>query len=154
MTVKVRLAEIDAPEKAQPFGQRRRQALGALCFKRQATVSVQTKDRYGRSVARVECAGNCWARGDECACDAAWSRRRPRIVAFRELIRIKHPAIGASRLAFNPTDHRGGGGGRPSLARSMCEVFSTTWVASMPHDGEFRLFVLACESVSLGMARS
>lgn len=56
-TVKVRLAEIDAPEKAQPFGQRSRQALAALCFKRPARVSVQTIDRYGRSVARVQCDG-------------------------------------------------------------------------------------------------
>lgn len=56
-TVKVRLAEVDAPEKAQPFGERSKQALAALCFKRQARVSVQTKDRYGRSVAHVECEG-------------------------------------------------------------------------------------------------
>ncbi len=55
--VKVRLAEIDAPEKAQPFGNRSRQHLAALCFQQQATIRPATTDRYGRTVARVECRG-------------------------------------------------------------------------------------------------
>lgn len=55
--VKVRLAEIDAPEKAQPFGNRSRQHLAALCFQQQATIRPATIDRYGRTVARVECRG-------------------------------------------------------------------------------------------------
>lgn len=55
--VKVRLAEIDAPEKAQPFGNRSRQHLAALCFQQQATIRPTTRDRYGRTVARVECQG-------------------------------------------------------------------------------------------------
>lgn len=53
--VKVRLAAIDAPEKAQPFGQRSRQHLADLCFKTEATITPKTKDRYGRTVADVEC---------------------------------------------------------------------------------------------------
>ena len=53
----VRLAEIDAPEKAQAFGQRSRQNLARLCFGEVATIRVQTVDRYGRTVARVECHG-------------------------------------------------------------------------------------------------
>ncbi|MBL0422390.1 thermonuclease family protein [Ramlibacter sp. AW1] len=55
--VKVRLAEIDAPEKKQPFGHRSRQALADLCFRRSARLRVVTSDRYGRAVARVECGG-------------------------------------------------------------------------------------------------
>ena len=43
--VKVRLAEIDAPEKQQPFGQRSRQSLGDICFQKQATIQEQSKDR-------------------------------------------------------------------------------------------------------------
>lgn len=55
--VKVRLAEIDAPEKAQPFGNRSRQHLATLCFQQMATIRQTAKDRYGRTVARVECQG-------------------------------------------------------------------------------------------------
>ncbi|MGX5661600.1 thermonuclease family protein [Diaphorobacter nitroreducens] len=55
--VKVRISAIDAPEKAQPFGQRSRQNLAELCFQQQATITTKTKDRYGRSVADVECRG-------------------------------------------------------------------------------------------------
>lgn len=53
--VKIRLAEIDAPEKGQPYGQRSKQHLSDLCFKQQATIAPRTHDRYGRTVARVQC---------------------------------------------------------------------------------------------------
>lgn len=55
--IKVRLAEIDAPEKRQAFGNRSKQHLAELCFKRSAAVLPQAIDRYGRTVARVECDG-------------------------------------------------------------------------------------------------
>lgn len=55
--VKVRIAEIDAPERAQPFGQVSRQALADLCFQQTATIRAEKRDRYGRTVARVECRG-------------------------------------------------------------------------------------------------
>lgn len=35
--VKIRLAEIDAPEKAQPFGQRSKQSLFELCYRKKQT---------------------------------------------------------------------------------------------------------------------
>lgn len=52
---KIRLAEIDAPEKRQAFGERSRQSLAELCAGVEAQAMVQTVDRYGRSVARVRC---------------------------------------------------------------------------------------------------
>ena len=55
--VTVRLAEIDAPEKRQPFGEASRQSLASLCFQKSAAITPTTKDRYGRTVARVACAG-------------------------------------------------------------------------------------------------
>jgi len=54
---KIRLAAIDAPEKAQAFGQRGKQKLSELCYGKSATVNVVTTDRYGRSVGDVDCAG-------------------------------------------------------------------------------------------------
>lgn len=54
---KIRLAAIDAPEKAQPFGQRGKQKLSEICFGKNASVIVVSTDRYGRSVGDVDCAG-------------------------------------------------------------------------------------------------
>lgn len=56
-TISVRLAEIDAPEKKQPFGQRSKQSLSELCYLKQSKITPLTKDRYGRTVAHVECNG-------------------------------------------------------------------------------------------------
>lgn len=55
--VKVRISGIDAPEKAQPFGQHSRQALADLCHRESATIKPATRDRYGRTVAEVQCKG-------------------------------------------------------------------------------------------------
>lgn len=55
--LRVRLAEIDAPESAQAFGSRSKQSLSDLCYRATATLLVQDVDRYGRLVAAVECGG-------------------------------------------------------------------------------------------------
>lgn len=55
--IRVRLAEIDAPEKRQAFGQRSKQSLSDLCYQQPAQLQIVTTDRYGRAVARVTCAG-------------------------------------------------------------------------------------------------
>jgi micrococcal nuclease len=55
--LKIRLANIDAPEKKQAFGQRSKQSLSDLCWKRDATYAAQTIDKYGRTVAVVTCDG-------------------------------------------------------------------------------------------------
>ena len=56
-TITIRLAEIDAPERGQPFSPRSKQHLAFLCFRKEAEVRAKTTDRYGRTVARVTCAG-------------------------------------------------------------------------------------------------
>lgn len=51
---RVRLAEIDCPEKSQPFGNNAKQFASDLCFAQQVTVTVHGKrDRYGRIVGTV-----------------------------------------------------------------------------------------------------
>jgi micrococcal nuclease len=49
--VKVRLADIDAPESKQPFGSRSKQALSDLCYRKDARLETQGQDRYGRTIA-------------------------------------------------------------------------------------------------------
>ena len=51
--VKVRLAEIDAPEKAQPFGNKSKQALSALVYGKAVLVVEQGHERYKRTIGRV-----------------------------------------------------------------------------------------------------
>jgi len=53
--IKVRLAEIGAPELRQASGNRSRQSLADLCFQQSAKVEQIARDRYGRSVGKVEC---------------------------------------------------------------------------------------------------
>jgi micrococcal nuclease len=55
--IRVRLAEIDAPETGQAFGERSKQHLADLCFLRGAAIMPRTKDRYLRTVAEVSCEG-------------------------------------------------------------------------------------------------
>lgn len=50
--VKVRVAEIDAPERGQPYATRSRQRLASLIFQKEVTVNVQVVDRYDRPVGR------------------------------------------------------------------------------------------------------
>ena len=50
---RVRLAEIDAPESKQPYGNKAKQELSSLIFGKMVTVNIQDTDRYGRTVGRV-----------------------------------------------------------------------------------------------------
>src|SRR5262249_19867689 len=56
--VKVRLADIDAPESKQPLGSRSKQALSDVCYRKDARLETQGRDRYGRTIATVYCAGS------------------------------------------------------------------------------------------------
>lgn len=51
--IKIRLAEIDAPEKNQPFGQKSKQMLSDLVFDKEVIVLKQDTDRYGRTVGKI-----------------------------------------------------------------------------------------------------
>ncbi|WP_237760775.1 thermonuclease family protein [Legionella rubrilucens] len=55
--IKIRLTEIDAPEKSQPFGNKSKQSLAKLCFNKMAIVTTQKRDQYGRVLGRVSCNG-------------------------------------------------------------------------------------------------
>jgi hypothetical protein len=48
--VKVRLAGIDAPELAQPYGQKAKQALSDRAYGKEARVESAGPDRYGRTL--------------------------------------------------------------------------------------------------------
>ena len=58
---KIRLQGIDAPEKAQPFGQRSKENLSRLVFNKDVRVEWDKRDRYKRIVGKV------WVQPSSCA---------------------------------------------------------------------------------------
>lgn len=55
--LKIRLAQIDAPESRQAFGAASKQALSELIYNKNVSIETETVDRYGRTVATVLHAG-------------------------------------------------------------------------------------------------
>ncbi len=51
--VKIRLAQIDAPESAQAFGQQSKQSLSDIVFNKTVKVEKETIDKYGRTVGTI-----------------------------------------------------------------------------------------------------
>lgn len=54
---KVRLAEIDAPEKAQAFGETSKRSLSEMVLDKQIVFTTQAVDKYGRLVAHLNVGG-------------------------------------------------------------------------------------------------
>jgi endonuclease YncB( thermonuclease family) len=51
--LRIRLAEIDAPERGQPYGTKAKQALNDLAFGKSARVVEVDRDRYSRTVGQL-----------------------------------------------------------------------------------------------------
>jgi endonuclease YncB( thermonuclease family) len=96
--LKVRLAAIDAPESHQPYGQRSKQALSALCYMEQARILPRDIDRYGRTVARVKCRGQDAGR-HQVAGGWAWVYERYTTKDDAALSKLQHDAR-AQRLGL------------------------------------------------------
>ena len=54
---KIRLIGIDAPEKAQDFGQKAKTSLSAMAFNQDATAECRKRDRYRREICVVSVGG-------------------------------------------------------------------------------------------------
>ncbi len=84
--IKVRLANIDAPEKAQPFGMESRQALLNRVLQKQVHVNSQAMDSYGRMVAEISVAGRS-VNEEQVRNGMAWEyshfHRNPRYLALQ-----------------------------------------------------------------------
>lgn len=68
---KIRLDEIDAPEKKQPFGTRAKQALSEKIGEKEVRIVWAKKDRYGRILGRVYC-GDRWINREMVGDGFAW----------------------------------------------------------------------------------
>jgi endonuclease YncB( thermonuclease family) len=92
--VRVRLMEIDAPEKRQAFGHGSQQSLASLCFGKDATIDARGRDRYGRTLARATCAG-VDVNAEQVRRGMAWVYDK--YVTDRSLYRIQEEARAARR---------------------------------------------------------
>ncbi|EFS2159957.1 nuclease [Escherichia coli] len=72
---RVRLAEIDTPEKKQPYGSKAKQVLSDLVFGRMLKVERIDKDRYGRLVANLYVDGK-WVNAEMVRSGSAWVYRQ------------------------------------------------------------------------------
>ena len=55
--LRVRLTEIDAPERTQPYSRLSANSLKEICVGKPAKMRIQSTDKYGRTLARVICDG-------------------------------------------------------------------------------------------------
>jgi endonuclease YncB( thermonuclease family) len=74
-SIKVRLVEIDAPESKQAFGNRAKQSLAELCFKKPVVVMDKGHDRYKRTLGRLICDG-VDANAEQVKRGMAWAYRK------------------------------------------------------------------------------
>lgn len=113
--VKVRLAEIDAPEKSQAFGQRSKQSLSDMVFGKTVRVEQQDVDRYGRVVGRIFI-GATDVNAEQVRQGMAWVYRR--YARDKSLFTIEQEAKEARRGLWSdphpmpPWEYRHGGRGK------------------------------------------
>lgn len=106
--VQIRLADIDAPELGQPFGQAAKRELSTLCFNRSAKVQARTVDLYGRTVGVVSCEGKDASR-EMVRHGMAWAYRaylkRPELVPLEDAAKGSHAGLWA-QPAVAPWEYR------------------------------------------------
>ena len=105
----VRLRDIDAPELTQPYSRRATRSLESLCVGHTARLLDRGFDRYGRTLARVQCAG-VDASEEQVRRGYAWVLLRytnePRLVALESEARHSRRGLWRQRDPVAPWDFR------------------------------------------------
>lgn len=91
---KIRLAEIDTPEKGQPYGQKAKGALSDLVFGKMVSVDVVTTDKYGRLVGHIYL-NDLHINKEMVRLGAAWAYRQ--YLKDKSFLDIEEEARGAKR---------------------------------------------------------
>jgi endonuclease YncB( thermonuclease family) len=73
--IRVRMSNIDTPEKAQPYGQAAKQALSDLIFSKQVRIESPGTDKYRRTLGQVY-VGDVYVNKEMVAQGAAWVYRQ------------------------------------------------------------------------------
>lgn len=109
--IKIRLADIDAPEKHQPFGRKAKQLLAKLSFQKQVTVNISKTNRYGRSIGRISIE-NTNINSELVAKGMAWVYTKytddQKLIALEQLARNSKLGLWAANKPIPPWDWRKG----------------------------------------------
>lgn len=104
-STRLRLAEVDAPEKKQSFGRRSEQSLRALLGERPITVTWDKVDRYGRPIVQVYAEG-IDVNAEQVGRGFAWVYRRyaknPRLYVLENGARLERRGLWADPSPVEP----------------------------------------------------
>lgn len=107
--LRIRFAQIDAPEKAQPFGQVAKRALSDLIYQQRVRLVIYEKDRYGRYVADVY-VGEVNVNKQMVANGLAWAYkeylRDNDYLLLEQDARTRHLGLWADKHPVYPSDYR------------------------------------------------
>lgn len=122
-THRIRLTGIDAPEKAQPFGQRSKEHLSDVVFGKQVEVQAGKSDKYGRTVGKVVVQG-VDANLEQVKAGFAWHYKqyaaeqsvsdRALYSSAEEKARIAHLGLWHDAKPMPPWEWRHGGKNQPT----------------------------------------
>lgn len=138
--VRVRLAQIDAPEKRQAFGTRARQALSSLTFRHDVTVIEGGPDRYGRTIGTVY-VGALNVNNELVRQGMAWAYRRyvtdPAVIQIEAEARSAKRGLWADPSPVPPWDFRHNWPAHPGNAGAglSCCASSRPQAAVSTHSG-------------------
>jgi micrococcal nuclease len=127
-TIKVRLAEIDAPEKSQAFGTQSKKTLSNIVFGKEVLVVEQDRDRYGRMVGTVY-VGDVNANVEMIRRGMAWVYVRyakdPALFQLEDEARIAKRGLWADPHAIPPWEYRYSQNGSSRLLATAAETATT-----------------------------
>ena len=110
--IKVRLAQIDAPELDQAFGQQSKQSLSEMVFNKTIKVEKETKDKYGRTVGTLFVEG-IDSNKEQIKLGMAWVYRKylhdQSLLSLEEAARQAKLGLWVDGNPMAPWDYRHGG---------------------------------------------
>ena len=110
--IKVRLAQIDAPELDQAFGQQSKQSLSEMVFNKTIKVEKETIDKYGRTVGTLF-VNDLDANKEQIKRGMAWAYRKylhdQSLLSLEEAARQAKVGLWADANPMAPWDYRHGG---------------------------------------------
>ena len=122
-THRIRLAGIDAPEKAQPFGQRSKEHLSDSVFGKQVEVQGGKIDKYGRTVGKILVNGFD-ANLEQIRAGLAWHYKayaseqsvndRSLYAIAEDKARVQHLGLWSEKKQMPPWEWRHGGKDEPT----------------------------------------